>query len=222
MMGRQARVFSLDVPDEKHIYDWIGAMAVVPSNLWLPKTRVRDSVASFAVDEDFVLYDASRMFAPLGHDAARVDSAIFLLTQRSLKNRRVLHLVEMDEYNVEAMVTIDILLQFRDVCTKKTDALVVGKYLLHAVCFLDGECVPVYDAKDAQVTRSLLSQFERNSECPICLNDLRGCSTVIPFSCGHPLCAECFHEHGAGLGACPKCRQRKRWPSKCYMGATQG
>ncbi len=222
-MRRQeaARVVSLDVPDERHVYDWMGKMAVVPSNLWLPKTRVLDTVASFAAEQGFTLYDASRMFARLGHDAARVDDAVVLLTQRSLKLARVLHFVEMDEYNVEAMVTLDILLQFRDVCAEKTAALVVGKHLLHAVCFLDGECIPMYDVKDARVSRSLLSQFERDSECLICLEDLRGRSTVVPFACGHPLCADCFYKNET-LSACPKCRQQKRWQSKCYIGVSVG
>ena len=81
------------------------------------------------------------MFNVLRGDALKVDNAIVLLSERSVKYPDTLHFVQMNEYNVESLVTADVLLQLRDVAQHLSDAITVAQYMLHAFCVRRGETI---------------------------------------------------------------------------------
>ena len=100
--------------DDDSFYKWIEKVYRLPSNLWLPKIDVKAIVAIFAKEQGWNMYDASQMFNVLCQDAFKVDTALVLLSKRSMQKQDTLHIVCMSEYNVEAMQICDILLQMRD------------------------------------------------------------------------------------------------------------
>ena len=120
----------------------------------------------------------------------------------------------MTELNIETMVVIDSLLQVRDLSAGMTDALCVGKQLLHAICIFRGETIKLYDLKDPIVVRSILRQIEPDSECVICLEPMFGMETVLPFDCGHPMCRDCYD---TAVSECPSCREKTPWSSLSLM-----
>lgn len=201
--------------NEKDFYAQLKCLSIVPTNLWLPKININAVVDAFAADQDYDVYDASSMFNVCNDDACRVDTALVLLAERSKKKPQTIHLVRMTEYNVEALIMVDTLLQFRDVSDGITDALCVGKHILHAFCVLDGETLKMYDIKCRQIARQILAQAERNAECTVCLESLKSEFTAIPFACGHVLCHACGMS--SDLTSCPSCRETKRWKSLNYF-----
>lgn len=201
--------------EESNVYRWVETVAVLPATLWLPKIDLKATIAEFCEEQNWDMYDASQMFNPLRGDALKADNALVLLSQRSMKKRDTLHLVCMTEYNVESLQVCDVLFQLRDLQQELSDAIVVGKYLLHAFCVFRGETVKLYDIKDATVVRSVLTQIENEAECMICLKEMHNESTVLPFACGHPICRDCFVENSTGQ--CAKCRSSTPWTSQHYI-----
>ena len=208
---KQAHVLAIDMPkSEAQIYDFIAKAAIVPEKLWFSKLDLKAIVDAFAYDNCYDVYDVSPMFRRLGNDAEKVDCALTMLSTRSTKHSETIHFVAMDEYSVETMIIVDVLLQLRDLHAGMTDAICVGKHLLHGICIFNGYTIKLHDAKDARVVRALLSQMERDGECVICLESLNELQTVIPFKCGHPICSAC---RKIMTVACPKCRETKLWES---------
>ncbi len=211
-MSKPATVHEVTLSrDEAQFYEQIKRLAVLPSTLRLPKFNLVSVVSSFASENEFLFVDASSMFDPCCDDAAKVDTAVTLLSERSKRFPKVIHFARMTEYNVEAFTMLDVLLQYRDLCADLTDAICVGKFLLHAICVVNGETIKIHDAKRAVVVRQILSQIQHQAECAVCLAALQGEHTVIPFACGHSLCYACGTQ--PALVSCPLCRESKRWNS---------
>lgn len=216
-MGRRrgkrvdGHVVAFDAPQsELDVYELAGKMAIVPENLWFSKIDLRTIVGAFARDNAYSVYDVSPMFRS-SHDPEKLDTAITMVSERSIKKTDTIHLAIMDEFSVEAMVIVDVLLQLRDLRDGLTDAVCVGKHILHAICIFNGYTIKLHNVKDALVVRAVLSQMERDAECVICLELLESLHTVLPYRCGHPVCKNCsvrFH-----MTACPKCRETHAW--KC-------
>ena len=216
MPSRPQRLLSCSTPsDEAGWYKWVERAAIVPSNLWLPKFDVKAVVTQFASDQHCEVYDASSMFNVMRGDALKVDTALVLLSQRSQKHPNVLHFVQMSEYNVEALLAADILLQVRDVFEGLSDAIAVGQHLLHAFCVFQGATIKMHDVRDAVVLRAVLTQIETDAECMICLEDLCNLQTTLPFACGHPICRGCFEQNR--LRECAKCRTVSPWKAQRYV-----
>lgn len=207
---------SCNVPsDDDSFYAWVEQAYRLPSNLWLPKINVKATIAAFANEQGWKIYDASQMFNVLCKDASKVDIAIQLLSQRSLQKQDTLHIVCMSEFNVEAMQILSLLFQLKDYREGRTDVITIDKYLLHCICVFRGESVRLHDIHDATLVRTLLTQIENDAECMICLKDLYKNETVLPFACGHPICSECFYS--SCMKSCAKCRTCKPWKSQRYM-----
>ena len=205
-------MFAIKTPTtEAEMYDFVAKAAILPAALWFSKVDLKTTVDAFARDNRYAVYDVSPMFRNLGNDARKVDTAVTMLSTRSTKYTETIHFVAMDEYSVEAMIILDVLLQLRDLHAGITDAICVGKHLLHGICIFNGYTIKLHDVKDALVVRALLSQMERDGECVICLESLNELQTVIPFKCGHPMCSDCRKLMSAV--ACPKCRETQSWNS---------
>lgn len=219
-MGKKARrcatnglriLHSIDSPKtEEEMHTMIDKIAVVPRDIYLSRVDIGLTVAEFAEDFAYEIFDATKIFHSKNASSVKVCKCLSLLVERSKQHKSTLHLVRMTEHNVESMVMADIFFQYTDVLREQTDGLVIGKHLLHAFCIMNGETVRLYDVKHKSVVRSVIKQFEPDAECSICLEHLMGLSTCLPFACGHAICTSCFTPD---LKACPACRDKRSWKS---------
>ena len=218
-MGRKAkketnvhkRMHSLTHPTtEEEFHHFVDTIAIVPSNIYLPTFDISLTINKFAEDFSFEVYDVSKIFHAKNATSLKVCTSISLLVERSRRQKSTIHLAKMTEYNVESMVRADMYFQYTDMARGLTEAIVIGKHLLHAFCILNGETVKFYDVKDEKVVRSVIKQLEPEAECCICLETLAGLPTCIPFACGHAICTSCFTP---SLKACPACRDHRSWKS---------
>lgn len=198
----------------EEVYAFIAKCAIRPPAYGLSAIDLSSVVAAYARDNGFTVYDASRLFDRHANDPAGVETAIHVLSDRSKKHERVIHFVETTAFNIDAMLLVDVLLQLQDKLVNQANALILGKCMLHGVLFVNGFSLRLYDAKDVTVVRNLLSNFDVDGECAVCLTELETTNTKSPFACGHPLCSACSK---ADLDACPLCRVRKSWPTVATM-----
>lgn len=208
---QSVRAFLLDLGDtQEDVYASVAKCAIRPPTYGLSPIDLSSLIATYARDNGFTVYDASRLFDRHANNPEGAEAAIHVLSDRSKRHERVIHLALTTAFNIDAMLVVDVLLQLQDKLVNQATALVLGKCMLHAVLFMKGSNLRLYDARDPIIVRNLLSNFDVEGECAVCFTELETTNTKSPFACGHPLCSACSR---ARLDACPLCRVGKKWPT---------
>lgn len=121
-----------------------------------------------------------------------------------------------DEHNVEGMFLLGCIMslhrQAQDIDQGRSVSP-IGIMLPSLIVLVGGEfaAATIDQLQTASHVNLFMQQFT-DSECPICLESLRGMATVpSSFACGHIFCATCSE---SSFKSCPSCRcaiPSKRW-----------
>lgn len=195
------------------VYAAIRRLLVLPETPQLSKQDLPCLIIEFCESHSMPppMNVTSRLTPAHNRCVQSVEKELDRVRAESLRRPNVLHYFVTTEHNMEAMCTIDVLLQLGKSMRDGTPTVVVGKHMLHACTYMNGAELRHYDVKKRDKFTMMLKSFAPGLECVMCLEEFSNVETMIPFECGHPVCAGCSSEQGRRLVSCPSCRCTRRW-----------